>query len=87
MSKDFNENVKEEVIVLSNLKNLDYKSFYNIYSPWKMEYNKKEEYPNKSKQEIQEEVKEEIKKNIEKSVKETKENFYLINNEKCKEFE
>ena len=87
MSKDFNENVKEEVIVLSNLKNLDYKSFYNIYSPWKMEYNKKEEYPNKSKQEIQEEVKEEIKKNIEKSVKETKENFYLINNEKGKEFE
>ena len=87
MSKDFNENVKEEVIVLSNLKNLDYKSFYNIYSPWEMEYNKKEEYPNKSKQEIQEEVKEEIKKNIEKSVKETKENFYLINNEKGKEFE
>ena len=87
MSKDFNENVKEEVIVLSNLKNLDYKSFYNIYSPWKMEYNKNEEYPNKSKQEIQEEVKEEIKKNIEKSVKETKENFYLINNEKGKEFE
>ena len=82
MYKDFNENIKPQDITLSDLKNLNYDSFYNCYDIWDMEYKKKKENPNKSKEEIQAEVKEEIKKE-----QETKEKFYQINNEKTKELE
>ena len=84
MYKDFNENIKPQDITLSDLKNLNYNSFYNCYNIWDMEYEKEKKYPNKSKEEIQAEVKEEIKKEQEKSVKETKEKFYQINDEKEK---
>ena len=87
MYKDFNENIKPQDITLSDLKNLNYNSFYNCYNIWDMEYEKEKKYPNKSKEEIQAEVKEEIKKEQEKSVKETKEKFYQINDEKEKELE
>ena len=87
MYKDFNENIKSQDITLSDLKNLNYNSFYNCYNIWDMEYEKEKKYPNKSKEEIQAEVKEEIKKEQEKSVKETKEKFYQINDEKEKELE
>ena len=85
MYHDFDEGVKSEVIILSDLKGLDYKSFKSGYNTWRMEYKKREEYPNKSREEIIAEIKEEIKKDTEKSVKETKEKYYQINSEKTKE--
>ena len=53
MYKDFNENIKSQDITLSDLKNLNYNSFYNCYNIWDMEYEKEKKYPNKSKEEIQ----------------------------------
>ena len=85
MYHDFDEGVKSEVIILSDLKGLDYKSFKSGYNTWRMEYKKREEYPNKSREEIEAEIKEEIKKDTEKSVKETKEKYYHFNSEKAKE--
>ena len=85
MYNDFDENVKPEVITLSDLKGLDYKSFRRKYKLGRMAYNKEKEYPNKSLKEIKAEIKEEIKKAVEKSAKETKEKYYEINSEKTKE--
>ena len=73
MYNDFDENVKPEVITLSDLKGLDYKSFRRKYNVGWMADDKSSEYPNKSLKEIKAEVKEEIKKAVEKSAKETKE--------------
>ena len=85
MYQGLNENIETKDIVLSDLKNLDYKSFYSCYSIWDLEYQKRKEFPNKSEEEIKSEVKEEIKKETENYVKETKEKYYKINNEKTKE--
>ena len=85
MYQAFDERVKSEVIILSDLKGLDYKSFKSGFNTWRMEYKKREEYPNKSREEIEAEIKEEIRKDTEKSVKETKEKYYQINSEKTKE--
>ena len=87
MENDFDKNVKSEAIVLSDLKNLEYKSFHSCFDTWRMEYNKEKEYPNKSREEIKAEIQEEIKKSTEKSSKETKKKYYQFNNEKVKEFE
>ena len=87
MYKDFNEKVKQEIIVLSDLKNLNYQTFRCCYDTWSMAYTKLKEYPNKSKEEIISEINEEIKKETEKPTKETKDKFYEINNEKSKELE
>ena len=87
MSEGFDKNVKCEIIVLSDLEGLDYKSFKSGYNTWRMEYEKSEEYPNKSREEIEAEIKEEIKKDTEKSAKETKEKYYQFNSEKTKELE
>ena len=73
MFTGFNENIETEVIVLSDLKHLDYNTDQN--RNYGMNYLQQKEYPNKSKEEI------------EKSVKETKEKFYRINNEKTIELE
>ena len=73
MYNDFDKSVNPEIISLSDLKNLEYKSFYGCYDTWRMEYNKEKEYPNKSREEIKAEVKEEIKKSAKKSSKESKE--------------
>ena len=87
MYKGFNEKVKQEIIVLSDLKNLNYQTFRCCYDTWSMAYTKLKEYPNKSKEEIISEINEEIKKETEKPTKETQDKFYLINNEKTKELE
>ena len=86
MYTDFDKNVKAEVITLSDLKGLDYKSFYSRYYR-RIECEKRREYPNKSREEIKEEIEEEIKKTAEKSAKETKEKYYEFNSEKVKEIE
>ena len=85
MYNDFDENVKPEIITLSDLKDLDYKSFRRKYKLGRMANDKRRENPNKSLEEIKAEVKEEIKKAVEKSAKETKEKYYEINSEKTKE--
>ena len=87
MKNDFDKNVKSEDIVLSDLKNLEYKSFHSCFDTWRMEYNKEKEYPNKSPEEIKAEIQEEIKKSTEKSAKEAKEKYYQFNSEKNKELE
>ena len=87
MENDFDKNVKSEDIVLSDLKNLEYKSFHSCFDTWRMEYNKEKEYPNKSPEEIKAEIQEEIKKSTEKSAKEAKEKYYQFNSEKNKELE
>ena len=87
MFKDYDEKIKTEVIVLSDLKNLDYKNYLSYYEIWRLEYEKEKEYPNKSKEEIKAEIKEEIKKEKEKYAKETKEKFYQINNDNTKELD
>ena len=87
MYNDFDKSVNPEIISLSDLKNLEYKSFYGCYDTWRMEYNKEKEYPNKSREEIKAEVKEEIKKSTEKSSKESKEKYYQFKSEKTLELE
>ena len=62
MYNDFDENVKPEIITLSDLKDLDYKSFRRKYKLGRMANDKRRENPNKSLEEIKAEVKEEIKK-------------------------
>ena len=87
MYKDFDQKIKPEVIVLSDLNNLDYKNFKSLYFTRGMELRKEREYPNKSSEEIKSEVKEEIKKNIENYEKGIEEKFFQINKEKSKELE
>ena len=52
MYNDFDENVKPEVITLSDLKGLDYKSFRRKYKLGRMANDKRRENPNKSLEEI-----------------------------------
>ena len=87
MYEGFNKTIKQETIVLSDLKNLNYKSFYNCNHIRDMAYERGKKFPNKSKEDIEAEIKEEIKKETENSVKESKEKFYLINTEKNKELD
>ena len=85
MYKDFDKNVMQETIILSNLKNCNgYMSEY--FNIWKMKYEKEEERPKKSKEEIEAEIKEEIIKN--KNILKNKSlDLYDIDNKKSKELE
>ena len=85
MYKDFDKNVMQETIILSNLKNCNgYMSEY--FNIWKMKYEKEEERPKKSKEEIEAEIKEEIIKNKNK-LKNKSLDLYDIDNKKSKELE
>ena len=61
MYKEFDKNIKSEIILLTNLKNISEDSFIEYYDTWDMEWKKERENPNKSKGEIRAEIKEEIK--------------------------
>ena len=99
MSKGYDEKIKPEVIILSDLKNYDIKECeyeyeeeyeynyeYKYYISWRMQLKKENENPNKSKEEIEREVKEEIKNNINLLKKENTK-YYQIDDNKNKELE
>jgi len=86
MYKGFDERIKSEVIVLSNLKNITSKSYSEYYRSRNMEWEKEKENPNKSKEEIKAEINEEIKDKI-KNLKKESIKFYQIDNKKNKELE
>ena len=88
MYQDFDEKVKPSIIVLSDLKSIDSKNFYSLYDVRMMSWEKEEEFPNKSKEEIDKEIKKEIKENVNKLKEETiKDKYYQLNSEKIKEIE
>ena len=60
MYKDYDEKIKSEIIILSDLKNY-YKKGYEYYSTWGMRRKIKDKNPNKSEEEIESEINEEIK--------------------------
>ena len=71
MYKQFNKIVKPEIIALSGLKNIYGRDYYRYYNTGRMEWEKKEKEPNKSKEKIKAEIKEEIMNNINKFEKES----------------
>ena len=87
MYNEYDEKIKPEIIILSNLKNFEMGGGYReYYSSWNMEWEKEKENPNKSKEEINAEIKEEIKNNINILKKESMK-YYQIDNSKNKELE
>ena len=87
MYDGFDQKVKSEVIVISNLNNYKLKGSYKYYDDWRMRWQKKEESQNKSEEEINAEIKEEIKRNTDKLKEESMKRDYKIDNEKEKELE
>ena len=86
MYKEFDKNIKSEIILLTNLKNISEDSFIEYYDTWHMEWKKERENPNKSKEEIKAEIIEEIKNDINNLKKESIK-YFQIDNEKNKELE
>ena len=87
MYEGFDKKVKSEVIVISGLNNYNAKGSYGYYDDWRMRWQKKDENPNKSEEEISAEIKEEITKNTDKLKEESMKRDYKIDNEKEKELE
>ena len=87
MYHGFDQKVKSEVIVISGLNNYNAKGSYGYYDDWRMRWQKKDENPNKSEEEIMTEIKEEIKRNTDKLKEESMKRDYKIDNEKAKELE
>ena len=87
MYEGFDPKVKSEVIVISGLNNYNVKGSYSFYDDWRMRWQKKDENPNKSEEEIKAEIKEEIKRNTDKLKEESMQRDYKIDNEKVKELE
>ena len=87
MYEGFDPKVKSEVIVISGLNNYNVKGSYSFYDDWRMRWQKKDENPNKSEEEIMTEIKEEIKRNTDKLKEESMQRDYKIDNEKVKELE
>ena len=86
MYKNFDERIKSEVIVLSDLQNIKHDKYTEYFDNWSMEWEKEKENPSKSKEEIKALIKEEIKNNI-KNIKKESMKYYQIDNEKNKELE
>ena len=87
MNKDFDEKIKKEIIVLSDLKNLNKNNLLKYYGYWSMKLEKESKEPNKTKQEIESEIKQEIINNIIQYRKESMELYYKIDIQKGKELE
>ena len=87
MYKEFDQEVKSEIIVISGLSNYNAKSYYGYYNYGRMKREKKYENPNKLEKEIEKEIKEEIKRNTNKFKEESMKRDYKIDNEKSKELE
>jgi hypothetical protein len=85
MYEDFYKNKRKETIILSNLSSLNgrFSEYYNI---WSMRYEKKENHPKKSKEEIEAEIKKEIMKKKEKLKNESLD-IYDVDDKKSKELE
>ena len=84
MYKGLDKSIESEVITLSGLKNIGSKSFYGFYDIRRIERKKKEEEPNKTKEQITAEIKEEINKNNNKLEKESLEKYYTLKVKKQK---
>ena len=77
MYSDFDKTIKEELIVLSHLKNVE-KNYYNEFiSSWE-KTREKEKQKNKTKKEIEKEVEKEIYEEMEKLSKESLGKYYKI---------
>lgn len=95
MLKDFDKNIKEEIIVLSHLKNKDsikdnpfgFLRRYEFISIQKKKKEKGEKEKNKTKEEIEKEVEKEIKEEKEKISKQSKEKYNKIEKNKILELE
>ena len=85
MYNDYDEKIKSEIIILSDLKNY-HKKGYEYYSTWGMRRKIKDKNPNKSEEEIETEINEEIKNKMNLQKKENMK-YYQIDDTKIKELE
>ena len=86
MYQDYDEKIKPEIIILSDLKNNNNTKYEEYYSSWVIQRQKEKENPNKSKEVINAEIKEEIKNNMNILKKESMK-YYQIDNTKNEELE
>ena len=87
MYSDFDQTIKEDVIVLSHLKNGYEDHFNEFISSWAKIREKKDKQKNKAEEEIKKEVEKEIYDEKEKLSKESFEKYYKIEKGKDKELE
>ena len=85
MYNDYDEKIKSEIIILSDLKNY-HKKGYEYYSTWGMRRKIKDKNPNKSEEEIESEINDEIKNKMNLQKKENMK-YYQIDDKKIKELE
>ena len=83
MDHKLDENIKEETLVLFDLKNLEKSKFYEYYISSKLKDEKRKNEPNKSNEEIEEE----IRKKFNEFVEGKKEKYYNIDERKRKELD
>ena len=86
MHEGFDPKIKSEIIVISELYNMNNKYYSEYYDYWKMQKVKKEN-PYKSEEEIKAKLIEEIKSKKYKLLEESMQRDYKIDNEKTKELE
>ena len=85
MYSDFDKTIKEEIIVLSHLKDIKGSYYSEFISSWTKIREKKEKQKNKTEQEIEKEVEKEIYDEKEKRSKKSLEKYYKIENGKDNE--
>ena len=85
MYSDFDKTIKEEIIVLSHLKNIKESYYGEFISSWTKIREKKEKQKNKTEKEIEKEVEKEIYDEKEKLSKKSLEKYYKIENGKDNE--
>ena len=86
MHKGFDPTINSDIIVISELYNMNNKYYSEYYDYWKMQKVKKES-PYKSEEEIKAKLIEEIKSKKYKLLEESMQRDYKIDNEKTKELE
>ena len=85
MYSDFDKTIKEEIIVLSHLKDIKGSYYSEFISSWTKIREKKEKQKNKTEKEIEKEVEKEIYDEKEKLSKKSLEKYYKIENGKDNE--
>ena len=87
MNEGFDPKINSDIIVISELYNMNNKYYHEYFDYWKMKKEKEKENPNKSDKEIKAELIEEITRKKNKLKEESMQRDYKIDNEKTKELE